>query len=299
MKIGIRRGLLVSALSVLAFPLFASAVQEKELDDLLALKRVSSQEKAGANGVSQTVDGQFIEFSKGDLTIRVPLDAGLENADRFIAMLAGGFSGEALAGKWLVSDAEESTGYLSFEFDRDTFIAVQAPPPDGDRNIVYTGLYKIAQNEVILPDFGVLRNITLTDGTQGELEFYFSPIASEEYTEIRLKSQKAETFDSNRTLLLCKTWKLAKRDGQETQNTQYEETILFTNAGTYLVSYPDGEFGLAKWRWNNADESAFEYSWNEDWNESGIGLIQQLTQTSFTVKDKADVIYEFIPGDGM
>jgi hypothetical protein len=297
--------LLVLALTALSLPLFAGAVQEDELKELLALK--SAKARSGtenAGGVTQTVDGGFMEFTRGELTIRVPLDYGIENAQRIIEMLNGGFSSDDITGKW---KASEESGFDFFEFDGPNFIikksdsagnAVQPEP------LVYTGTYLFDNNDIILNEitqgenFGVIRITELTPGQELTLQFFPGEHSSEEYRETPIITQKHQyASESDQTAMLCRLWQLVRRDGRETQGTEYDETIRFTKSGTYLVAYPDGAVGLAQWRWKpNSAEQQFEFSWNGNWKEAGIGQIQQLTDSSFKVQQaKEQAVYEFIP----
>jgi hypothetical protein len=294
------RLLFVFALSIVSFPLFANAVQEKELNGLLALKSGGSRSAVErSDGVTQTADGDFMEFSNGQLTIRTPLEYGLENAQQIIALLNGGFSANDIAGKWTVSEGSE---FVSFEFHESTFIAVRSGSPEAVQNtpLVYTGSYAIGNNEVSLGDFGVIWDIKLAKGiTREEMTFNFSPGGSGDLeTLVKVyKELSNEAELTPETNMLCRTWKLVRRDGAETQNTPYEETILFTKAGTYLVTYPDGAVGLSQWRWKSSEqkEKEFEYSWNANWEDVGVSKIEDLQPNYFKVKDKANVVYEFIP----
>lgn len=65
--------------------------------------------------------------------------------------------------------------------------------------------------------------------------------------------------------------------------------VVFTPAGTYLV-YDDEEFtetngvGLVQWRWKDATQNQFEYTWTwDDWEEPGTVLLQELTQERLIV----------------
>ena len=81
--------------------------------------------------------------------------------------------------------------------------------------------------------------------------------------------------------MLCRTWKLISINGENVAGTEDEITVLFSQAGTYLVSYPEGSTGLAQWKWKDSSETAFLYSWEDVpiWDEEDYVDIVELTNS--------------------
>ncbi|MDR2536546.1 MAG: hypothetical protein LBD29_11015 [Treponema sp.] len=297
----LQRLVFVVSLGAASFPLFAGSAQEAELDALLKLKKPGSAQSrmvTEENGITQEIDGEYLVVTKGDMTIRMPLAFGLEKLQEIIDMLNNGLNPSAINGKWEVvaEDPEntENNRYVSFEFDEGNFIVVEsnAQPTVQTDPVVHFGAYKIQNQMIALGDFGYMQNIVLD--LANEMEFSFG---SEEDSEIPIKVRKVPNVaESEQTNLLCRTWKLVRRGGVETFDTQYEDTILFTKAGTYLVTYPNQELGIAQWRWVDIGETQFEYSW-DNWQEPGLVQIYELEAASFKVEDKAAISYEFVPAN--
>jgi hypothetical protein len=73
-------------------------------------------------------------------------------------------------------------------------------------------------------------------------------------------------------------------DGKEVAGTGDELMVLYSKAGTYLISYPDGEFELAQWKWKDAAENEFLYSWH-NWKRYGSAKINRSTSTFLQFTD--------------
>lgn len=49
------------------------------------------------------------------------------------------------------------------------------------------------------------------------------------------------------------------------------ETCLFSQAGTYMVTYGDNSLAVATWAWKNSSQDVLQYSWNyANMNSSGV-----------------------------
>jgi hypothetical protein len=286
-----QRLLFVLALSILSLPLFAGSKQEAELDSLLALKRRGSPQSvlSGENGITQTIEGEYFVVSKGDLVIRMPLGFGLDNLREILDLLENGLKPAVLTGKWIVSN--ETSKYASFEFthEGDYIIVERSLETAQDDPVIHFGNYQIQDKMLVLDDFA---DLTVTGLSDVEIEFDFS---LGDYQESEVVVQKIQPYaDTEQINLVCKTWKLIKRQEMETKNTEYEDTILFTKAGTYLVTYPNGDIGLAHWEWLDGEQKTFYYSWDNG-ETSGVVQIHELTSGSFIVEDEGQIKYEFIP----
>lgn len=38
--------------------------------------------------------------------------------------------------------------------------------------------------------------------------------------------------------------------------------VIFTKAGTYMVTYPNSELAISTWSWVSQSEGTLRYSWN-------------------------------------
>jgi hypothetical protein len=50
------------------------------------------------------------------------------------------------------------------------------------------------------------------------------------------------------------------------------EQIIFTKAGTYMVTYKGDRLGVATWSWSNEEKGIMNYSW--DYNAAKQGTVQ-------------------------
>ncbi|MBB3701272.1 hypothetical protein KMW28_03580 [Flammeovirga yaeyamensis] len=198
-----------------------------------------------------------------------------------------------ISAKWEINNRSEFT---SFEFNESgSYIIRQTiAPADYVEDVLYFGQYEIIDEETIdLHGYGILSNVQLSNN---EISFTLRQTNSE--TDIELVASKAEEMESTqRTSLLCKTWKLVSIDGQSIVGTEMDLTVLFSKAGTYLVQFKysseDFEGGLAHWRWANKNEEQIQYDWQEtpDWESPGLVDIRNLTSNSLTIVEE-DMVYE-------
>lgn len=177
--------------------------------------------------------------------------------------------GETISAKWLVSGSNNV--YESFEFNESgNYIVVKnATTQSTENKIIFFGTYQIIDNITIeLSDFGTIKissidndNISFSITLQDDLN-----------TKITINASKASEFESStRTDLLCRTWKLISIDGENVEGTEDELTVLFSKAGTYLVTWFDGESDLAQWKWNGNNGLMLCYSWNGEPTCNGEG----------------------------
>ena len=179
---------------------------------------------------------------------------------------------------------------------------------------VHFGTFQIDGNTINLPDFGT---IIVTSISAEEFSFSFTLAATgKKWNFITNKAQ--ELTQSKRTEMLCRTWTINKvtideallpeadknwYEYQYGQNWKVEAekeflgtVVLFTEAGTYLISYADkdSKTALSWWKWANKEETAIIYSednWQDNW-QGNNGLIKELTGTTFKMQEKASISYE-------
>ncbi|HEY3405148.1 MAG TPA: hypothetical protein VGK59_17310 [Ohtaekwangia sp.] len=183
---------------------------------------------------------------------------------------------ESIEGKWIVTSSSgrvSSDSYESFEFNLSgNFIIVI----DGE---VIFGIYEVIDDETIeLEDYGTFKLVSV-DGSS--ISFTFTPDSGDEITFTADKAPQVE--NSSKTKLLCKTWELVELDGEPVAGTDYELTVLFSDAGTYYVSIT----GLATWQWKDNDETTICYSWEGDptCTESNQAIIHELTNNKLVISD--------------
>lgn len=102
--------------------------------------------------------------------------------------------------------------------------------------------------------------------------------------------------ESDMTNKLCRTWKFDKvhlvywEEGKkvfdktlsmaeyidEEEDDKIPENVIFTKAGTYLVTYSDGELAVSTWRWENEKKGILRYSWDYDhlYDEDASGSVE-------------------------
>jgi hypothetical protein len=232
---------------------------------------------------------------------------------------SGGVSVSALSAKWEIADS--NSPYASFEFTEDgNYIVVENFDLDLKRSgiiskaslfkggslkirssesetnlpTIHFGTYQIEGNNIILEGFGLIEAISITAE-----EFSFSFTLDATGTKNQFVAGKADepVSSSSRTDLLCRTWIVESFtiDGEVPDDDEIEEydvigkIVLFSKAGTYLVLGTDGEAGIAEWKWANAEETAFYFSWDnweedDDWEEN-IVTITQLTENSMIFEE--------------
>jgi len=209
---------------------------------------------------------------------------------------------ETISAKWVVSD---NSTYKSFEFNESgNYIVVKdselKSSDDGD--IILFGTYTVNNDGTITLDaVGVM---TITFNGDNTIDIKLSPIETPD-VEIPMSAEKAEEFaGSTKTELLCRSWRLKEFNGENSLGTIYDMTVVFSEAGTYMVKLntdldayyremlgdmydtmlemyegeiPDSLLGgdssmeniYGKWRWKDDSETQIEF-WDEryGWDEN-------------------------------
>ena len=171
--------------------------------------------------------------------------------------------------------------YASFEFNQDNyFIAIENPSggfeePD---QIIHFGEYNMPDNNTIeLIDLG---EIKINTNTKTNVAFSFAPI-DEPDRKITLRAVKAKSMPETPQLkLFSRTWKIAGSSNDIT----VDEIVLFSRAGTYLETEPDGFSWLSQWRWYDEKNEEFEYS-HDNWQHYGRAKILSLDDRSLVFND--------------
>lgn len=202
-----------------------------------------------------------------------------------------------ISAKWNVSN---SSDYDSFEFNASgNYIVVKnsTTKSTNDQTILF-GTYEIIDNKtIVLSDFGTL---ILSKIDEASISFSIK-LTSSPNNEIIINASKQEEMEnSTKTELLCRTWELISINGENVAGTENEGTVLFSKAGTYLVTSSNGQSGLAQWKWKDATETKFLYSWEETpvWAEENFVEIIELTNSTLKIleiSDSDDELYVLKP----
>lgn len=197
---------------------------------------------------------------------------------------------ETISGKWNVDGTSK---YKSFEFNESgSFIIVERLSLQMTRSIeenekVYFGTYEISDNRtILLPGFGEMR-VSSVKGNMIIFSLYFTTNPND---EIILKATKQKEMEStNRTKLLCRTWRTVTYNGESVAGTEDEFNVVFSNAGTYLLDDDEG-LSIARWQWTNSKEEYIQYSWGgfepPVW-ENKVKVVN-LTASSLTLLEEFD-----------
>ena len=188
---------------------------------------------------------------------------------------------QEISGKWIVSNSND---FISFEFSESgNYIVVQDTATKSiEWQEVIFGTFQIANNRtVVLSEYGTIKITALTNDT-----ISFGLTIEETTNEISINATKATEIEiTDKTELLCKTWELITLNGESVVGTEYDLSVMFSAAGTYLVNYSDGNNGLAEWIWKDSEEEYFCYSWTGDPNCDGNNEVEvsELTNTDLTI----------------
>jgi len=196
-----------------------------------------------------------------------------------------------ISAKWVVSNSNE---YKSFEFNESgNYIVVQKTAEPTNEQIILFGNYDIIDNKaIVLSDFGTL---TIFEVNESSINFSFKRSNNPNNEIIIDASKKEEMESSTKTEFLCKTWKMVTINGDSVVGTDNELTVLFSEAGTYFVSFAnpidDNAGGLAEWKWNNETETHFLYSWEEVpvWDDAGTVEVPELTSNKLKIIEIDDI----------
>lgn len=198
---------------------------------------------------------------------------------------------ETISAKWIVGG---TSVYESFEFNKSgNYIVVKnATTKSESGQIVLFGTYVIVDETTItLSNFGTLKISTLNDNS---LSFSIQLTGNPANTIVITATKQNEMATTTRTDLLCKTWEMVTLNGESVVGTDMELTVLFSKAGTYLVTFviplEENSGDLAQWKWKNVAETELLYSWDEVpvWSEANSVQIPELTATTLKIIEDED-----------
>jgi hypothetical protein len=202
-----------------------------------------------------------------------------------------------LSAKWLV---ENSNIYKSFEFNESGNYIIEKHA-FGLNDLLFGNYEVIDDKNISLDNFGT---ISINEINENTIDFTVKLTEEPENEVIINATKKEELQSSTKTDLLCRTWQMITENGVSVKGTEDELTVLFSQAGTYFVTflnrpeevidgveYTDG--GLAQWRWRNTEENRISYSWDLDdlvnWEEQGFADILELTKDKLVISEYGDV----------
>ncbi len=188
--------------------------------------------------------------------------------------------------KWVVEGTSE---FKSFEFNEsgNYIIVKEGTVKSSASNSILFGTYEYdADQTITLSEFGTIK---ISDYGTDHMNFV---VELKDGTEepVSLKATKKEEMGSSeRTDLLCRSWKLIRINDVNVEGTEEEITVLFSKAGTYFVEFvnpnPDVLGGLAEWSWSNSSKTAINYSWTQ-YGEGGTFDIVELTDNSLKILEE-------------
>jgi hypothetical protein len=206
-----------------------------------------------------------------------------------------------ISAKWVVSGS--NGGYESFEFKQsgNYILVMNTETKSTAGQTILFGTYQIIDNETIeLSDLGEIK-ITSIDKNNFSFSLTIKRDLNKHISIVAIKA--AEFASSARMEILCRTWKIVTIDGENVEGTEDAGTVLFSAAGTYLVTWYDGENGLAQWKWKDSNETIMCYSWDGEPTCNGENEVKilELTQNSVTVSEEFDdetIVYVLVPVSG-
>ena len=164
---------------------------------------------------------------------------------------------------------------------------------------VHFGDFQIDGYTITLSGFGA---ITVVSITADKFSFSFTLESTGESRAFTANKAKEPVPASSRTEMFCRTWIIHKVTIDEAALSEADKNwyvyqygsdwkaqaeneltgtvVLFTKAGTYLVSYADEALspGLFWWKWGNEEETVIHYSEN-NWSEYNFSAIELSNKT--------------------
>jgi len=201
-------------------------------------------------------------------------------------------SKEAISGKWEINNSEN----LTFEFTTDNIYIVvgnfnQLESRAVTQQVnVYSGRYTISNTKITLVGLGVIEVKSFSDE---EFNFSLKLNNSNETYDFQAVKQDNTISSDSQTNLLCRYWKVVNVSDPQRKN-EIGWFVLFSRAGTYLVTQNDGKSHVTEWRWKDTEQKILQYSTN--WTTYGEVEIQALTSSSLTFVEKG-VTYELVLGN--
>jgi len=175
-----------------------------------------------------------------------------------------------VSAKW---EVEGDSDYETFEFNESgTYVVVKnSPDKDTDEEIIILGTYLIDGNLLILSDFGIVKVISLNEE---QISFSVKLEGETDYGDVLIGNRSDELPVSDKTTLLCRTWKVKVMSG-DTLPEDEQGFVTFFKSGTYITAWAGDE--VAKWKWYDSNENSWCYSWNEEIDCENYVIVTELT----------------------
>ena len=146
-------------------------------------------------------------------------------------------------------------------------------------NVIYGTFTSLGGDKYDLEGFG-----TVTLGYTGEEVTSIEVTTEDGQTTQYTTEKEPEMSDDTMTNALCRTWKIERiheiyvdketgerfegdfspeNPGEYGYDMPYE--VMFSKAGTYVVSYLDNTFMLAVWKWQNRGDGVLTYGYDGEW----------------------------------
>lgn len=201
---------------------------------------------------------------------------------------------ETISSKWIVGD---NATYKSFEFNKsgNYIIVVDNMKKSTNEEDIVFGNYQIVDDITIkLENYGTIKITKMDDSN---ISFSLTLEASNG-NEISINASKAEEMQSSsNTELLCRTWNMVSINGENVAGTEDELTVLFSQAGTYFVTYlnstDEEDGGLAEWKWKDENQETLCYSWDGELTCDGDNEVQiEVATNSLKITEEFDGEFE-------
>lgn len=197
---------------------------------------------------------------------------------------------ETISAKWIVAD---NVTYKSFEFNEsgNFIIVVDNMKKSMNEEDIIFGNYEVVDDITIkLKNYGTIKTSKIDDNT---ISFTLT-LDTSSGNEISINANKADEMQSSsNTELLCRTWNMVSINGENVAGTEEELTVLFSQAGTYFVTYlnstDEENGGLAKWKWKDENQNTLCYSWDGEPTCDGDNeILIEVTTNSLKITEVFD-----------
>lgn len=193
--------------------------------------------------------------------------------------------------KWVTNNESSSFASIEFSTSGNYIVIENVLNKSTSQQKIHFGTYSVTDPTTInLVNMGIVKVKELTNNTVN-MEITLNGTS----TPLMFTGTKSDNMETTtRTDLLCRTWEVIKHNEKDAAGTEYEgSTILFSKAGTYFVTMPNGgddAGGLALWKWNEGtNETQFLYTWNGTFEgdyDGSFVTINLLTKTSLIITEK-------------
>lgn len=192
---------------------------------------------------------------------------------------------ENIVGKWIVNNSSDF-GFFEFTESGNYIVALNPLKKSTEDYDIRFGEFEITGDATIV--LAGLGSIEITGIDVEVLNFVFSFLENPEKVFELVSIKGPEIEDSETTDLLCRSWDLKSLNGENVDGTERDLTVVFSKAGTYLVSWSETNSGIAQWQWKDDVENFILYSWDEapDWENAKAVEILELTTKVLRILEK-------------